>query len=655
MKTKWRRIISVLCTACLMGSLCVTASAKVQYLPDVTEEMNDPGYWSGKQADSKKVLMNLEDIKTFNQDTMDAKGTSVMDLRNATETFNGITKNAAIEQSSTADAKYYYGWTYGGDGSKATWDYYQDMIDNCIDPTATEEQHIKYGIAVNRALLQVFPTENPIWDDPNDPDFNYQALSGIRVNEPIIIYTTSADGKYYLARISCCSGWVAVEDVAICKDKEEWLSAWDIPAEDVLMVYGNKVYTDTSNSHPEISRRMLTFGTALETTTVPTGTLVGNRAAYHNHVVYLPIRNSDGSYSKELALIPQTAKVYDGYLPLTKENIAMVALGNLGDAYGWGGMMNVEDCSSFVRTVYACFGLDIARNGNRQWYMSIPKIDMTGMTVDEKCAILDQLPLGTALCFSGHEMMYLGKDNGKYYVISTVSKMMNPDDKTKTMRVRDVVINALDVYRANGNTWMQDLNKAMMPAYGLVNGNTYPFPTLKWYHNGVDYCLNNKLMDCEADGMFRVDDVTTRAEMVEAMWRTAGKPTVSMDLTFKDVPADAPYADAVRWAVSKGVSVGYGKDAFGPQDPLTREQLVTVLHKYAQVIGVDVSAKERTSISKYIDASQISRFAETSMRWACGSGMISGTSANTLTPKGSCTRAQFAVILEKFCENVLKL
>ena len=187
----------------------------------------------------------------------------------------------------------------------------------------------------------------------------------------MLIYTTSRDGKYYLARSRDCSGWIPAEDVALCQNREEWLSAWDIPADKVLVVYGNKEYTDASNSAPDTARRMLTQGTTLELVTgLVSDQLVNNRYPYHNYVVYLPVRREDGSYEKQMALLPETAKVSVGYLPLTMENIAVVALNNLGDAYGWGGMMDVEDCSGLVRTIYSCFGLDIGRNGNWQWNMS---------------------------------------------------------------------------------------------------------------------------------------------------------------------------------------------------------------------------------------------------------------------------------------------
>ena len=94
--------------------------------------------------------------------------------------------------------------------------------------------------------------------------------------------------------------------------------------------------------------------------------------------------------------------------------------------------------------------------------------------------IIDELPLGAALCFSGHEMMYLGKENGKYYVISTVSSIMSPDTG-KRLRTRDVMINTLDVKRANGQSWLQALNMAFMPCYAKLEGKTYDFPEVQWY------------------------------------------------------------------------------------------------------------------------------------------------------------------------------
>ena len=626
-------------------SLVQPAQAGVYYLPGVTAGMSDASYWAELHDGSREVILTQEEIAAFNQDIVEAKGTMVMDLKNAGETFDGLARNDAIQASATSDAEYYFGWTYGGDGEKADWSYYEKMIDNCIDPKATSDMPVRYGIAVNRTVVQVFPSDEPIWDDPTDPDFDYQAISAVRVNEPLLIYTTSADGNYYLARISSCSGWIAAEDVALCADKAEWLSAWDLPENQVLVVYGNKVYTDASNSAPETARRMLTMGTELELVPeLEADQLVNNRSPFHNYVVWLPVRRSDGSYEKQMALIPETAKVSEGYLPLTQENIAMVALNNLGDAYGWGGMMGVEDCSGLVRSVYACFGLKIARNGNWQWNMNMEKIDMTYMSLEEKCLILDELPLGAALCIPGHEMIYLGKVDGKYYVLSTVSSVISPTTGNR-LRTRDVMINTLDMRRASGHTWMDDLNKAFMPCYPTTGGKRFDFPDLQWYHDGVAWCLKNKLMTNREDGTFGVAETTSRATIAEVLWRLAGSPQVEESSGFADVAGDEWYANAVAWAAENGIAAGYGDGTFGPEDFVTREQLAAMIYRYVKAQGKDFAGDWVMQLD-YPDGGSVSDWAYEAMCWMTMNGIINGRGGNHLDPAGQASRAEVAAMLQ---------
>ena len=393
---------------------------------------------------------------------------------------------------------------------------------------------------------------------------------------------------------------------------------------------------------------MLTVGTALELVTdLAPDQMIGNRSPYHNYVVYLPVRNADGSYSKQMALIPETAKVNIGYLPLTMENIAMGTFQNLGDAYGWGGMLDVEDCSGMVRTIYSCFGLEVARNGNWQWNMNMEKIDMTTMSLEEKCLILDEMPLGSALCFPGQEMIYLGKVDDKYYVISAVGTIMSPDTG-KRLNTRDVMINTLDVKRANGKTWMEALNKAFMPCYAKLDGKTYDFPKTQWYHEGVAYCLNKGLLTNKEDGTFGLSDTTTRAMVAEALWAAEGKPKTVTRYFYQDVGEAHPSREAIFWATETGVMSGYGGNTFGANDAVTREQLAAILWRYAQYKGDDVSVGEDTNILSYADAFVISEYAIPAMQWACGAGIINGSDDGTLNPKGTAQKVHTAQMLMNF-------
>jgi len=259
---------------------------------------------------------------------------------------------------------------------------------------------------------------------------------------------------------------VHAEDIALCRDKEEWMSAWQIPEDRVLVVTGGKFFLEKSNTSAEVSGRMLTMGTVLELAEEDEiGERVTNRSVYHNHVVWLPVREEDGSYTKELALISEHQPVHEGYLPLTTENILNTAFSMLGDAYGWGGMLDSNDCSGYLRDIYRCFGLELPRNTTWQAAMPVYKYDTKEMSIEEKKEILDTLPAGSLLYFNGHGMMYLGKEGDKYYVISSFSSMMDADGVTRR-RVRSVSVNTLDTLRANGHSWLEDIHTMTIPYLG---------------------------------------------------------------------------------------------------------------------------------------------------------------------------------------------
>jgi len=106
----------------------------------------------------------------------------------------------------------------------------------------------------------------------------------------------------------------------------------------------------------------------------------------------------------------------------------------------------------------------------------------------------------------------------------------------------------------------------------------------------------------------------------------------------------------VLWAASVGIVQGYGNGRFGPQDNITREQMVTILYNYCKWKGIDVSVGEDTNILSYNDAFEISEWAIPAFQWACGAGIIFGKPGGYLDPKGSATRAEFATVLMRFIE-----
>ncbi len=464
-KTLMTGAIAVVLGLNILTSGIITAYADVRYMPDVTEEMNAPEFWLSLQAaDADTVWADSDRIDLINRYILATPETNTNDLLNYNEYTNGIEFNSSVLESAKKDLKSYQ--------DKGYYDQYGNKLsDILIDNIASNTQNMftsqyqapVYAIVTKRTTLNAFPTDTIITDEQGDVNFDYNTLSAVRVNAPLIIKSTSRDCQWYYAIADNCTGWVNASDVAICSSKAQWESAWNIPKDRVLVVTDGRIYLAESNTNPATSNLMLTMGTELEIAPKGSyGARVTNRSTIGNYVVYIPVRNGDGSYSKELALVSASAKVNEGYLPLTKRNILTVAFNMLGDTYGWGGMLSANDCSGYIGDVYRCFGLKIPRNTT--WQAAAPTFsyDVTGYSDLQKMAILNTMPIGSILFFRGHEMMYLGTFNGKYYVVSSMSSMAYYAGPG-IMRTRSVMINTLDVKRANGSTWLSNLYKFQVP------------------------------------------------------------------------------------------------------------------------------------------------------------------------------------------------
>ena len=175
-----------------------------------------------------------------------------------------------------------------------------------------------------------------------------------------------------------------------------------------------------------------------------------------------------------------------------------------------------------------------------------------------------------------------------------------------------------------------------------------------WYHDGVHYVLENGVMSGYGNGKFGPNDTTSRAMLAQILYNMQGKPAIRSGIPFEDVSESNWYAMAISWAESNGIIGGYGNGKFGPNDDLTREQLVTIMYRYAKNKGIDVSVGEDTNILSYNDAFDVSEWAIPAMQWAVGSGLITGRTALTLNPKDKANRAEIATIIMRYCEEIAK-
>ena len=170
-----------------------------------------------------------------------------------------------------------------------------------------------------------------------------------------------------------------------------------------------------------------------------------------------------------------------------------------------------------------------------------------------------------------------------------------------------------------------------------------------WYHESVDYAVANGLMKGMSPTTFEPNTATTRAMIVTMLWRLEGEPVVNAANPFDDVADGVWYTDAIIWAAENGIVEGYGNGKFGPNDDITREQLATIMYRYAKYKGYDVSAS--ADLSGYTDVDKIGSWALDAMKWANAEGLIKGRTETTLVPQGKATRAETAAIFMRFIEG----
>ena len=183
-----------------------------------------------------------------------------------------------------------------------------------------------------------------------------------------------------------------------------------------------------------------------------------------------------------------------------------------------------------------------------------------------------------------------------------------------------------------------------------MGGN--PFTDVKesdWFYGDVMFAYEKGLMSGTRAATFEPNADTTRAQIAAVFCRLDGSPAVEGRNNYTDVEygsGAAWYYDAVTWAQQSGVMSGYGNNLFGPNDPVTRQQLAATFCNYANYKGYDLSAAG--DLSGFTDAGEISPWAQDAMKWAVGIGLMNGKGGGILDPQGTATRAEVAAMLHSF-------
>ncbi len=195
------------------------------------------------------------------------------------------------------------------------------------------------------------------------------------------------------------------------------------------------------------------------------------------------------------------------------------------------------------------------------------------------------------------------------------------------------------------------------PASGEDSGQTsakkeftdvHPFG--HWATEDIDYVYENGIMKGISETEFAPEASLTRAMLVTVLYRLEGEPAVNKSIPFSDVDMGAYYADAVSWAKQVGIVKGVSDTEFAPDSNITREQIATIMHRFAEYKGYDVT-QGGMLIREFNDYEEISEYALTAMAWTVNSGLFKGKGENNIAPEENATRAETAAILHRFIEG----
>ena len=266
-----------------------------------------------------------------------------------------------------------------------------------------------------------------------------------------------------------------------------------------------------------------------------------------------------------------------------------------------------------------------------------------------------------------------GTINGEYpttYTKGTVTVL--PTDVTKpgytflgwfTAYTGGVQVKQIEATETGDKTFYARWQKTVLPPPPITPGTPVtparpaapvglPFADVSgsdWFYNDVRYVYEKGIMDGTGADRFSPNVPLTRAMIVTILYRMAGSPSVSGSSDFTDVAAGKWFAKAVAWAAANGIVNGYGSGLFGPNDPVTREQLAAILYRYAVYGGMTAVTLEE-NLGSFADTAQLSAYAIQAMNWAVGQGLINGSGSN-LVPKAQATRAQVAAIIHRYLER----
>lgn len=385
-------------------AVLLTGTVLAEASPEITDARATAAYWTQRNPQGDAVLLTPSQVEATNE-SLRRRNDTLTDLSTMPESVSGaevqerIEKVQAIGDFDTASQPDLY-----KNGSALTAYSYSFARKNCNIAALPETVTVRYGVVTRRANLRLLPETAGWFESAGDVHYDTLQATALDPAEPVAVLGDSYDKKFAFVRTRFYDGWLAKSDFAET-DRTTW-EGFVHPA-DFAVVTANK--TTIANGAEE--SLLFQMGAKIPLTAGANGA----------KVLLLPVSDNGAlKIVKRPTAFDDT--LHEGFLPCTENNFVRQGFRFLGDEYGWGGLDDSVDCSSFVGDVYRSMGIELPRDADQQAKSMPSVIDLTGMGEADRLAALESCVPGTLLANNTHVMMYLGQDDaGTPIVLQSMS------------------------------------------------------------------------------------------------------------------------------------------------------------------------------------------------------------------------------------------
>jgi hypothetical protein len=417
--------------------------------PGMKAEMLQYEFWTSRLIDGSKLIMNINAIEKFNEET----------IRKADTVYRLQEYKESLSQKELTDIIKLYKFTdkmkVDDKGTALKKDFLDALIKNTNLEAIKDKNKIRYGMSSKKLQVRSFPTETGAYESSASELDRFQE-TGCEPCEAVLILHESKDKKWYFIQMYNYRGWVKADGIAIAKDKNILFDY--INSESFVVVTGNHVGIE-SNDNTEVNKN---FNMGNKIALATQGKLFDKYNKQY-YIVKLPIKTKEGYLDFSEALIARSRDLVEGYLPYTRENIIKQAFKLQGEKYDWGNKFDGRDCSSFIADIYKTFGIILPRNAGDQesGYGKQYKFSQ-GDSIEKRNKILDNVKPGAAIFLSGHVTMYLGKVDEVHYMIHDFLAYGRKDgEKYVSVPVTAVAVTSTLLTVTSGTPYIQKFNTAV--------------------------------------------------------------------------------------------------------------------------------------------------------------------------------------------------